>query len=265
MKSIILFILVLFSTAICFAAQSNYTESLTISTYYPAPYGVYRDLQARKSLAVGNFTASEVQSLNSGDIMTSGVIIVGNGTTAVNGAFRFNGTGFEGYYGGKWNPLGGSGGNPLVNSLHTESQCVAAGGEVVSIGAAYPICRYNAGGCPTGWNRYNNWSTTVGGQTVPNFGPTACASQSCLNTCSGAKVTGHSWANTLPEVWAYHHYIGAVQGSAPQPIGCCEVYALGAYQQGCVSGGSKADGSYFEQLDVSGAPASATITQVGCY
>jgi hypothetical protein len=104
MKSIILFILALSITVICFA-QSNNTESLTITTYYPAPYGVYRDLQARKSLAVGNFTAAEVQSLNSGDIRTSGVIIVGNSTTAVNGALRFNGTGFEGYYGGGWHPL----------------------------------------------------------------------------------------------------------------------------------------------------------------
>ncbi len=41
MKIIILFcIFVLPISCICFA-QSNYTESLTVTTYYPSPYGVY--------------------------------------------------------------------------------------------------------------------------------------------------------------------------------------------------------------------------------
>ncbi len=31
-------------------AQSNYTESLTITTYYPSPYGVYRDMEIHRSI-----------------------------------------------------------------------------------------------------------------------------------------------------------------------------------------------------------------------
>jgi hypothetical protein len=49
MKKTILFCAVALSlTATCFA-QSNQTESLTITTYYPAPYGVYRNLRLSPS------------------------------------------------------------------------------------------------------------------------------------------------------------------------------------------------------------------------
>ena len=81
MKSLILFLLALSVTAICFA-QSNYTESLTITTYYPAPYGVYRDLIARKSFAVGNFSSTEVQNLNPGQLRVKNSIAVGNLTAS---------------------------------------------------------------------------------------------------------------------------------------------------------------------------------------
>jgi hypothetical protein len=40
----VLFVLFFVFLSFCFA-QSNYTESLTITTYYPAPYGVYRHLR----------------------------------------------------------------------------------------------------------------------------------------------------------------------------------------------------------------------------
>jgi hypothetical protein len=43
-KANLFFILFLFLSAPCFA-QSNTTETLTITTYYPAPYGVYRNLK----------------------------------------------------------------------------------------------------------------------------------------------------------------------------------------------------------------------------
>ena len=44
-----------------------------------------------------------------GDIQAGGVLIVGSGSNAINGAIRFTGSGFEGYYNGKWNKLGGIG------------------------------------------------------------------------------------------------------------------------------------------------------------
>jgi hypothetical protein len=49
MKKMILWISLFLSlTAICFA-QSNQTETLTITTYYPSPYGVYRNLKLNPS------------------------------------------------------------------------------------------------------------------------------------------------------------------------------------------------------------------------
>ena len=44
-----------------------------------------------------------------GNIQTGGALIVGNSNEAVNGAIRFTGSGFEGYFNGKWNKLGGAG------------------------------------------------------------------------------------------------------------------------------------------------------------
>ena len=265
MKSIILFILVLFSTAICFAAQSNYTESLTISTYYPAPYGVYRDLQARKSFAVGNYSASEVQSLNSGDIRTSGVIIVGNGTTNVPGAIRFNDTSasFEGYSGSSWKPLGGSEGNPLVNSFHTQGQCTANHGELISIsGAAYPFCRINATECPSGWNQYLHWSTTVAGQQVPDLPAVTCLSRSCPNKCTGAILKwSHIWSDSPQETLKYCDVMGWDMSSPS----CCML--SGDPNPGTSTGcnqGNDLNGHY-EMYNGCGDKASATVTQIGCY
>ena len=73
-KIILVFIFNLFLSTACLA-QSNYTESLTITTYYPAPYGVYRDLLARKSFAVGNFTSNEVQALKPGQLQVEDSIV----------------------------------------------------------------------------------------------------------------------------------------------------------------------------------------------
>ncbi|MCX5707776.1 MAG: tail fiber domain-containing protein [Candidatus Omnitrophica bacterium] len=47
-KILMIFIFILSAATVCFSA-SNSTESLTISTYYPSPYGVYRNLKLNPS------------------------------------------------------------------------------------------------------------------------------------------------------------------------------------------------------------------------
>jgi hypothetical protein len=47
-KAVLFFILILALCTPCFA-QSNQSESLTITTYYPSPYGVYRNLRLHPS------------------------------------------------------------------------------------------------------------------------------------------------------------------------------------------------------------------------
>ena len=78
---------------------------------------------------------------------------------------------------------------PLLNTTHNYSACTSDGGEIVSIGASYPICRFNAASCPSGWTQYQNWAT-YDAYTV------SCAyfcsnSGSCIG-CSGA---GSPWGN----------------------------------------------------------------------
>ena len=56
-------------------AQSNYSETLTITTYYPSPYGVYRNLEVKRSLAVGDITKGPLGSM---DNLTSGQLYINN-------------------------------------------------------------------------------------------------------------------------------------------------------------------------------------------
>jgi len=56
----------------------------------------------------GKISASgNIQAL--GSIQAGGALIAGNSSDPINGAIRFTGSGFEGYYNGKWNKLGGIG------------------------------------------------------------------------------------------------------------------------------------------------------------
>lgn len=176
MKSLILLCILTISCAVlCFAED----ETLTITTYYPSPYGVYRNLRLNPGNEPGasdgldrgvmyfdqdldkiryynnsgwvnltdgggggvwteNSVANSVYLVNpnrrvgigtntpsqalevSGSIRTSEAIVVGNSNAAIDGAIRFNGTGFEGYYSGEWHPFnttsGGIGPGSLAGS-----------------------------------------------------------------------------------------------------------------------------------------------------
>ena len=72
---------------------------------------------------------------------------------------------------------------PLINNVHNYSACSSIDGEVVSIGASYPLCRFNTASCPSGWTQYQNWATYdshyVGG--IP-----------CSSGCTGP---GSPWGN----------------------------------------------------------------------
>jgi len=71
-----IFIGIIFQASLLFAQSGN--ETITITTYYPSPYGVYGNLQALKSFTVGNFTSSEVQDLNPGQLQVKDSIVVGD-------------------------------------------------------------------------------------------------------------------------------------------------------------------------------------------
>jgi|GEM_PF-6623850 len=174
------FLLVLLSLSSCFA-QSNQTDSISIATYYPSPYGVYRNLRLYPTTAPANpqpgtmysngtevfiykgapvndwqavgsgewtRSGNDIVNSNAGNVVinatsgrllvnsASGDIVIANGTlllpittgssSAVNGALRFTGTGFEGYYGGKWNPLAGGGSTTMINASCGPGGCGAS-------------------------------------------------------------------------------------------------------------------------------------------
>jgi len=76
---------------------------------------------------------------------------------------------------------------PLLNTTHNYSACTSAGGEIVSIGASYPICRFSAASnasCPSGWTQYQTWAT------YSSYSTTLAPCATC--TCSAA---GLAWGN----------------------------------------------------------------------
>ncbi|MFH1245494.1 MAG: hypothetical protein V1662_03335 [Candidatus Omnitrophota bacterium] len=55
-RNIIVFLLLL----TVFLAGTVFAETYQITSYYPSPYGSYRDLETKKSLAVGNISSSAI-------------------------------------------------------------------------------------------------------------------------------------------------------------------------------------------------------------
>jgi hypothetical protein len=70
-----------FLAGIPIAVQAQHDETLTISTYYPSPYGVYRRLEVKRALAVGGAGFSTVNSLSSGQMFVNNSIILNNLTS----------------------------------------------------------------------------------------------------------------------------------------------------------------------------------------
>jgi hypothetical protein len=185
-------------------AQNNLTESLTITTYYPSPYGVYRNLK---------LNPTEVTP--SGPALSPGVMFYNNTSDTIM------------YYNNahKWVNLtegNVSGGLPLVNSAHTQEECAQANGEILASDVGLKQCRFNGGGCPTGWNPYKDFTTTtaVSGKNEHK----GCGSAGDL-TCS---LDGHSWGN-IPHENTQPYSCAVALGNCP----CCGRIWTGITQIGC--------------------------------
>jgi hypothetical protein len=78
----IVYALIIFAgllTGIPTAARAD--ETLTISTYYPSPYGVYRRLEVKRAIAVGGNGFSTVNGLRAGQMFVNQSIILNNLTS----------------------------------------------------------------------------------------------------------------------------------------------------------------------------------------
>lgn len=86
-------------------------------------------------------------------------------------------------------------------SSRNESECTAAGGTLVNIGAGN-ICRFNATvNCPSGWSQCNNWSTTTASScTAGGCDPVHAVAYASTSVSTGS----HAWSNTAHESFNYY-------------------------------------------------------------
>jgi len=123
----------------------------------------------------------------------------------------------------------------LVNSLHSEAACTAAGGSVVATTTSANQCRFNATACPSGWISYG-WTTTQA---------YFCYVQ---GNNGGTYMTYHDWSATegyeSVHVWkctnSAHSFSGDCNNRYPCTIDC-------------------STGTYGDNT------CSSTRTQIGCY
>ena len=153
-KIILVFIFNLFLSIACFA-QSNYTESLTITTYYPAPYGVYRNLKLNPT------------DTPSDSALSAGVMYYDNGKDMIR---YYNKT-------GAWvNMTGGGGGywvlsgNNLTTTGSSNNIGIKVSGDICN-GAGICLSMMNfTASCGTAAKIYTYYATSYGSDTPCGFG-----------------------------------------------------------------------------------------------
>ena len=134
-------------------AQSNYSETLTITTYYPSPYGVYRNLEVKSGLAVGDITQGPLGSM---DNLTSGQLYINNSlvlnSLAGTPAPAFSKAGQVIY---------------VNNATSGERMLKFHNGNVWMNATGYPACIANqtCGACPTGGPQYYCYANCTEGST----------------------------------------------------------------------------------------------------
>jgi hypothetical protein len=94
---------------------------------------------------------------------------------------------------------------------HTRAMCITAGGELVDVGLANPVCRFASSSCPSGWYQFHSWSTTTAS--------TVSGSSGEFGSCSGCTTGYHGWSDVARESCGYTYYAGAVV--CADAHGCC--------------------------------------------
>ena len=223
-------------------AQLNQTDSISITTYYPSPYGVYRNLRL--------FPSQQPSAANAQpgtmyfNVTTNMTYVYVNATS-------------------KWQPVGGGAGDTywqlngtvlmpsntagvsdvclgagvclsqlksiagnqtLLSNMHTFDSCAAAGGTVVPSDVSYPICRFNLAVCPGGWTQYKSFTSTSAVTCPAQCGTCcSCTSQCCghcppcgIQTCFACTTGSHAFGNV------------AVETCGASAAGWCSVYTCTA-------------------------------------
>jgi hypothetical protein len=116
---------------------------------------------------------------------------------------------------------GGGDNPPLVNGVHTATECQDAGGIVTEITGPDLLCRFAAPTCPADWAKLGNWSTT---QTAVCTGSVGGFASACgaAGTCS---ALGHPFLDEPPATCCAGNVCG-VMTEDPQsgPSYACKPY-----------------------------------------
>ena len=119
----------------------------------------------------GNVSVAE-DFVVAGDIDASGSVKIGVSSatcgSSLAGAIKYDSQNKVLQYcnGTSWAEIGtgssssGYTGN-LVNGVHTGTDCANAGGNAYPTNSSTYVCRFTDSACPSGWTKYNSWSTTL--------------------------------------------------------------------------------------------------------
>jgi len=195
---------------------------------------------ANNYVGIGTNNPSKKLEVN-GDILVSGTHDVCNGA----GACLSQINAFIGSQ-----PIAGG-------TAHSRSMCTTAGGTLVSSPTlANPVCRFSGATCPSGWTKYENWTTTIP-SIPPAVGPVSCGGCTCPAVCQGSASSSHAWGNIAKETGQSLAYLNASLGGSCNQCGC----GIGAWDN--VYNSCHSPSNYY--LHVAQAVVYATITQTGCY
>ena len=235
-------------------AQSNQSDSFSITTYYPSPYGVYRNLRLFPSQQPSAANAQQwTMFFNSSDNATyvyrnqtlgwqqiggAGYWQMDGGNlTTVNSSVRLNVTDICSQ-GICLSQLKGVVGNQtLILNAHTYDSCISAGGTVVDTDVSgLKQCRFDSASCPGGWAQYKSFSATAPFTCYVSgivYGPP----MPCCNYCppNSCQTPSHPWGNAGVESCTYCGGQGSPQS--------CQWNKYTCWAGTC----------------------SAAITQIGCY
>lgn len=160
-----------------------------------------------------------------------------NGLVVANGAVQFTSLTNCGALStdSSGNLVCGSGGDSgpitLVNGVHTSDDCanLAGGGNTVSAGGGEYVCKVSGASCPSGWTKYQNWSTTQLRTCVGyrEGGPGGCIPRQCT-------TAQHVFTNQATETCVYYNIVWTGEGSlncpAPDSLTCtASVTEAGCY------------------------------------
>jgi|GEM_PF-5396197 len=124
---------------------------------------------------------------------------------------------------------------PLVNNIHNQGACTAAGGTVTPSDVSYPICKFNASSCPSGWAVYKSYMKREN-RYVAN----------CY------QLYGNDWGNVASQCGV--NYMNFVVGD----FSGCPTASCGCSCPDTYPGSATCSGSVCVSY-------SALITQIGCY